>query len=156
VNIKNIAWWLLFFPVAITIQRYIPGLDALLIGLIIVLQEARYKDLIWLLPAIIILQEGMGSREFGGTIAWYSIVMIFFIAGHWLFEVRNLFFVFSLSVFLGIAYFILAYTLAPLQELDLEYQNILIISLYQAIFIPLAWWVASLSRRSTNIDEEKV
>ena len=44
---------------AIVLQAAVPGLDVLTVGLIILLQERDYKNMLWLLPVFILLQEGM-------------------------------------------------------------------------------------------------
>ncbi len=155
-NTRLCIWWFLFFPIGILLQGTLHTVDALVIGLIITLQEHRYKDLLWLLPLLILIQEGVGSREFGGAIIWYSIVIIFFIIGRWLFEVQNTLFVLLLSASLGVAHFILVYLLAPLQDLQIANVNQLIYdNSVQTIFIPIAWVIANFTRRWTNNNADK-
>lgn len=132
----------------------LPGLDALVIGLILVLQERRYKDLLWLLPMLVIVQEGMGSREFGGMVLWYVAVIGLFLLGRWLFEVENFLFIFLLSTCLGAGHFALVYVLAPLQDFHVDIQATLDESVIQALFIPIAWRLAWLSRHWVHIDDE--
>lgn len=151
---SNLLWWVCFLPMALVVQFYVPGLDALLIGLIIVLQERRYKDVLWVLPLLVLLQEGMGSREFGGAIAWYLAVIIFFSMGRWLFEVENVLFIFLLAACLGASHFALVYLMAPLQSLHVDIQSITDESIIQALFIPVAWWLAYQSRKGVQSDEE--
>lgn len=155
-NWPNVLWWLFFLPLAFIVQLYVPGLDALVIGLIIVLQERRYKDLLWVLPLLILLQEGMGSREFGGAIAWYLVVMIFFNLGRWLFEVENILFICLLAVCLGVSHFAIVYFMAPLQSLHVDIQNLTDESLMQAVFIASAWWLAYFSRKKVQAGDENV
>ncbi len=157
-KIRLCIWWFFFIPISIMLQAVLPTLDALLIGLIISLQEHRYKDLLWILPLFILIQEGIGSREFGGAILWYSLVIILFIIGRWLFEVQNTLFVLLLSACLGVVHFILVYLLAPLQDLQVVNMDQLIYdNAIQAIFIPIAWWIANFSRRwiYSNADKTK-
>ena len=153
-NSRSVIWWLLFLPVALVIQLAVPGLDALVIGLILTLQERRHKDLLWLLPVLIILQEGMGAQEFGGMVLWYASVIAFFLLGRWLFEVENFLFVFLLSTCLGAGRFALLYVLAPLQDLHIDVQTALDEGVIQALFIPIAWRLAYLSRHWVRNDEE--
>ncbi len=143
-------WWIIFIFLAVLIQSLVPALDAMLIGLILVLQEKRYKDLFWLLPLLILVQEGVGSRDFGGMILWYFTVIIIFIIGRWLFEVQNVLFVLLMAVCLGGLHFALVYTLAPLQDITVDIELLSRESIYQAVFVPVAWWLASLTRRWTN------
>lgn len=153
-NWRNVVWWASFFPLAITIQLYLPGLDALVIGLIIVLQERRYKDVFWLFPLLILLQEGMGSREFGGAIIWYMLTIIFFNIGRWLFEVENVLFICLLALCLGASHFAIVYFMAPLQNITVNIQDLADECLIQAIFISVAWWLAYFTRKGIYSGEE--
>ncbi len=148
-NFAALLWWICFFIIAIITQSLIVGLDALVIGLVIALQERRYKDLLWILPMFIILQEGIGSRDFGGMILWYAMIIIVFIIGRWLFEVQNVLFVLLMAICLGCLNFLLVYILAPLQDLVVDIQFLTRESIYQAVFVPFAWWIASITRRWT-------
>ncbi len=150
-NIGACIWWFLFFCISIVFQAVIPSLDALLIGLILVLQERRYKDLLWLLPLLILIQEGIGSRDFGGMLLWYAIVVLIFILGRWLFEVQNMLFVFLMAVCLGGAHFLLVYILAPLQDLQVDVQLLIKESIYQTLFVAPAWWIAHLTRKWSKV-----
>ncbi len=147
---RLVIWWFCFIPLAIFSQVYFPAVDALLIGLILTLQERRYKDLLWLFPLLVLLQEGMGSREFGGMVLWYFAVIILVLVGRWLFEVQNILFVFLISSCLGVANFILVYMLAPLQDLQVDLEQLSRDSVIQAVFIPLAWLLAHWTRRWTH------
>ena len=137
--LRDIIWWLCFLAAAVGIQAWIPGLDVMTVGLIILLQERDYKNMLWLLPLFILLQEGMGTRVFGGVIVWYMAVIVLFRMGRWLFEAENFLFIFLLSACLGAAYFAVAWLMAPLQDLPFNVQDTLDKSLIQAIFIPFAW-----------------
>ena len=57
-TLRSIAWWAFFMACAIVLQAAVPGLDVLTVGLIILLQERDYKNMLWLLPVFILLQEG--------------------------------------------------------------------------------------------------
>ncbi|MEG6503706.1 MULTISPECIES: hypothetical protein [unclassified Desulfovibrio] len=139
IALRDIIWWLCFLAAAVGIQAWIPGLDVMTVGLIILLQERDYKNMLWLLPLFILLQEGMGTRVFGGVIVWYMAVIVLFRMGRWLFEAENFLFIFLLSACLGAAYFAVAWLMAPLQDLPFNFQDTLDKSLIQAIFIPFAW-----------------
>ncbi|WP_291438746.1 hypothetical protein [Desulfovibrio sp.] len=138
-TLRDVIWWLCFLAAAVGIQAFIPGLDVMTVGLIILLQERDYKNMLWLLPLFILLQEGMGTRVFGGVIVWYIAVIVLFRMGRWLFEAENFLFIFLLSACLGAAYFAVAWLMAPLQNLPFNFQDTLDKSLIQAIFIPFAW-----------------
>ena len=145
--LRDILWWLCFLAVAVGIQAAVPGLDVMAVGLIILLQERDYKNMLWLLPAFILLQEGMGTRVFGCVIVWYAAVIMLFRMGRWLFEAENFLFIFLLSACMGGAYYAVAWLMAPLQDLPFNTHDILDKSLIQAIFIPFAWKLLVATRR---------
>lgn len=152
---RNICWWLFFMAAAIGLQALTPGLDALAVGIIILLQERDYKNMLWLLPLFVLLQEGMGTRVFGGVIVWYAAIIVLFKLGRWLFEVENFIFIFLLSSCLGAAYYGVAWLMAPLQDIAFNVQDTLDKSLIQALFLPFAWRLLIATRHWTMYDEEK-
>ena len=111
--------------------------------------------MLWLLPLFVLLQEGMGTREFGGVIVWYAAVIALFKLGRWLFEVENFIFIFLLSACLGAAYYGVAWLMAPLQNLAFNVPDELDKSLIQALFLPFAWRLLIATRHWTTDDEEK-
>ncbi len=155
-NIRAGIWWAFFFPIAIIIQALVPALDALLIGLILILQERRYKSLLWLLPLLIFLQEGIGSRAFGGMIMWYFMIILLFAVGRWLFEVQNILFVLLISVCLGALHFALVFLLAPLQDLTVNIPLLTHEALVQAAFVPFAWYIAAFTRKWTYTHDDAI
>ena len=152
---RNICWGLFFMAAAIGLQALTPGLDALAVGIIILLQERDYKNMLWLLPLFVLLQEGMGTRVFGGVIVWYAAIIVLFKLGRWLFEVENFIFIFLLSSCLGAAYYGVAWLMAPLQDIPFNVQDTLDKSLIQALFLPFAWRLLIATRHWTMYDEEK-
>ena len=152
---RNICWWLFFMAAAIGLQDLTPGLDALAVGIIILLQERDYKNMLWLLPLFVLLQEGMGTRVFGGVIVWYAAIIVLFKLGRWLFEVENFIFIFLLSSCLGATYYGVAWLMAPLQDIPFNVQDTLDKSLIQALFLPFAWRLLIATRHWTMYDEEK-
>ena len=153
-TLRSSAWWAFFMACAIVLQAAVPGLDVLTVGLIILLQERDYKNMLWLLPVFILLQEGMGTRPFGAVIVWYAAVILLFKMGRWLFEVENFIFVFLLSACLGAAYYAIAWLMAPLQNLPFDVQGTLDTSLIQAIFVPFAWRLLVATRHWNPNDQE--
>ncbi len=132
-------WWLSFLAVGVCLQALVPGLDVLAVGLIILLQERDYRNLVWLLPLFVLVQEGMGTRPFGAVIVWYAATIVLFRIGRWLFQVENFVFVFLLSACLGAAYYGVTWLMAPLQNLTFTVEDTLDKSLVQALFMPFAW-----------------
>lgn len=146
-KLRNTLWWLLFFVSSILLQRAIPGIDVLVIGLLISLQERNPLQILWVLLTLVILQEGCGSLDFGVSILWYSCVIGLFFVGRWLFETENLLFIFLLSLCIGLTKYLVITLMSHLQGLP-ETRHLLINEcLLQSFFIPLTWKVLSLTRR---------
>lgn len=131
----------------ICVQSLAPGLDALAVGLLIMLQEEDYRNMLWLLPLFILLQEGMGSRPFGSIIVWYAATIVMFKIGRWLFDTKNFLFMFLLSASLGGVYFAVDWLMAPLQNLNFNVEDAMNKSLSQALFLPFAWRLARATRK---------
>ena len=95
--VRNIFWWLCFVALGICVQSLVPCLDALVVGLVILLQERDYKNLCWLLPLFVLLQEGIGTSPFGATIVWYALVCLIYRLLRWLLGLGNFFLVLLLE-----------------------------------------------------------
>lgn len=149
----KICWWLIVTAVGICFQAVLPGQDLLAVGFLLLLQESDYATMLWWVPLVILLQEGMGTRLFGGTIVWYILIAVLFYLGRWLFEARNFFFVFILSACLGVAYFCVAWFMAPLQNIQLDQRELLDVSLVQAFVMPLVWCIMVLVKSIATRDE---
>lgn len=149
------GWWLCFLAVGVCIQALVPGLDVLAVGLFILLQERDYRNLVWLLPLFVLVQEGMGTRPFGAVIIWYASIIVFFRLGRWFFQVENFVFVFLLSACLGAAYYGVTWLMAPLQNLTFNVEDTLDKSLVQALFMPFAWSLLTTARRWNLPSEEE-
>lgn len=152
---SNAAFWLCFVAVAIGIQALTPGLDVLVAGLIILLQEKDWRSLLWLLPLFILVQEGIGTRPFGAAIVWYAAAIVIFRLGRWLFETENFFFIFILSGCLGATYYGVSWLMAPLQNIMFNVEDTLDKSLAQAILLPFAWRLLSAARWWRNMADDE-
>lgn len=150
---RHVCWWLCFTIMAIFVQSLAPGLDALVVGLLVLLQEDDYRNMLWLAPLFVLLQEGMGSRPFGSIIVWYAATVIMFKIGRWLFDTRSFLFMFLLSACLGGAYFLMAWLMAPLQNMAFNVADALDKSLTQALFLPFAWRCVVALRKNESKEE---
>ena len=61
----NILWWVAFFVFGLALQQALPGTDVLVAGLFLALQERRPFQLAVVLLALILVQEGVGTLDFG-------------------------------------------------------------------------------------------
>lgn len=154
-NFANIVWWMAFILVAIAFQSCFPGVDALLVGAIILLQERDYKNALWVIPFFIFLQEGLGTCVFGTSIILYATTFVLFRLGRWLFEVENFVFIFLLSACIGIAHFGIFWLMAPLHDTSFVPQGVMDICLIQALYIPFSWKILVLLRPRASHVEEK-
>ena len=143
----NVSWWLTYVILAIILQAFVPGVDFLLPGFIVAMQEYKIKQFIWVTFSFIILQEGMGTMAFGAVFLWYMIIIMFYVAGQWLFEVRSISFILLLSVVLSCTHYMVIVSLASLQDMHINIQSLIDESVYQAFVTPFLWCVAHYSRR---------
>lgn len=147
VNSRNIVWWGFFLSLGICLQQLLPGVDVLLVGLILALQERDFLQLGWVALPLIVIQEGIGTLDFGATVLWYTATTAFFFLGRWLFETENFLFVFLLSTCIGAGHFAVMWVICSLQYVPVDESALLDESILQALFIPFAWKVASITRR---------
>lgn len=143
----NFSWWVGYVILAVILQAFIPGVDFLLPGFIVAMQEHKTKQFAWVAISFLILQEGMGTMAFGAVFLWYIIIMMLYIAGQWLFEVENIFFILFLSVVLSFTHYLVIVTLAGLQNMHINVQSLIDESVYQAFVTPFLWCVAYYTRR---------
>jgi len=144
---RNAVWWGLFLFPAVTLQRFFPGVDFLLVGFLIILQERRYADLCWALPLLVMLQEGMGTRDFGVALLWYVVVAAIFFLGRWLFDVKNFLYAFLLSACLATCHFAVVFLMSPLYAVPVDAYRLLDESVYLALLLPVCWQLAQFTRR---------
>lgn len=151
----NTLWWVLFFMIGIWLQRFLPGIDVLVSGLLVALGERRPIQLAVVLGTLIVLQEGMGTLDFGASVLWYGIVVCLFYGGHWLFETENFLFMFMLGGCLGAAHYGVLWTMSRLQFIPVTPADLLDEGILQALFTPFAWrFVLSARRWMVSNDED--
>lgn len=143
---RNTLWWVLFFIISILLQKAFPGIDTLVIGLLISLEERSPLQTLWVLLTIIIIQEGCGTLDFGVSILWYSCVIGLFFIGCWLFETKNFLFIILLSIAIGITKFFVITLVSHLQNLPDNTSLLINECMLQALYIPIAWKLISLTR----------
>ncbi len=65
---RNTLSWIVFLMAGIVLQAALPGIDALLLGVILLIEERDWRTMVWFVPAMVLLQEGTGTQDFGGTV----------------------------------------------------------------------------------------
>ncbi len=142
----NAGWWTLYAFAAISVQAVLPGLDFLLPGFIVALQERRPFQTVFIGAAFVLAQEGMGSMAFGGMLLWYAVTALLYFAACSLFQGGSFLFIFLLSCLLSGVHYVLFGTLATLQDIPWEPASLLDECFFQAVLTPCIWWVATSLR----------
>lgn len=145
-------WWLLYFVAGLWLEYALPGVDLLLAGYIVALQEGSLRRILWLLPALILIHEGSGSLAFGTAILWYLGASVFYYVGRWLFEAKNLLYILMLGLALGLWHHGLVLMMATLQDLAIDQERLWRESALQASLFPLAWAVTQFLRSRRGRD----
>ncbi|MEG1610633.1 MAG: hypothetical protein RR014_04525 [Bilophila sp.] len=143
----NVVWWVLFFIAGVGVQQALPGIDALVIALLLALQERRPLQLLSVTVGFILVQEGVGTLDFGASLLWSFLVVSLFFIGRWLFETENFLFMFMISGCIGAGHCGVLWLMARLQYTTVNMTDLLDESILQALFIPFAWKFAMFARR---------
>ncbi len=137
--LRNIGWWLVYAMAAVWAQSFVPGVDFLLPGLILTLQEQRPVQTLWVVVCFALIQEGCSTLSFGSVVGQYLVTILLFQGGRWLFEARNLPFVLLLSGLFGLVHYGMTVTMLMLQDMPVRQTPLLYESLWQALLIPVCW-----------------
>jgi hypothetical protein len=140
--VHPLPFWILFTLLGVVCQRLAPGVDFLAPGLVICLQERRGTSVVWLTLAFILLQEGVGSLAFGSMLLWYLALLLFYGLGRWLFESRNILFVFFLGLVMAAFRVPLLRVMGSLQDLTPAPGPLIIQGAVQTFVFVLEWRVA--------------
>ena len=157
----NILWWVAFFVFGLALQQAFEladhllndvGLDGqhhkvLVAGLFLALQERRPFQLAVVLLALILVQEGVGTLDFGTSVLWYLLVITLFFIGRWMFETENWLFVLLLSGCIGLAHYGVIWLMTRLQFIPLDTTQLLDESILQALLTPFVWQCSMMARR---------
>ena len=143
----NILWWVAFFVLGLTLQQALPGTDVLVAGLFLALQGRRPFQIAAVLLALILIQEGVGTLDFGTSVLWYLVVITLFFVGRWMFETENWLFVLLISVCLGAAHYGVIWIMTRLQFIPLDMTRLLDESILQGLLTPFVWQFCLMARR---------
>ncbi len=145
--LRNLFWWAAFLMLGICVQQQAPGVDVLVAGLLIALQERKIVQAALVVLILILVQEGLGSLDFGSSVLWYMLVIGLFFTGRWLFETENWLFVLLLSVCLGVVHGGIFLLMAKLQYVPVEMAFLLDECILQALLVAVVWKVSMSLRR---------
>ena len=145
-------WWATYIAGALIIQQTITGVDALVPGFLLSLQERKPWQSFWLFVLFLLIQEGAGSLIFGGAVLWYGGQVALFRLSQRFFVADNLLFVFMLSVSLGVYHGALEWFMCAVQQIPMDYAVLVSESLIQALIIPVIWGLAYFTRPKTALN----
>ncbi|SKA89553.1 hypothetical protein SAMN02745704_02153 [Paucidesulfovibrio gracilis DSM 16080] len=138
----GLIWWLLYCLVAVWLQYFFPGLDFIVPGVVVSLQEENWwRSSAWLVGFAVLLQDGMGGLGFGYGLAWYGLILLVFELGRRFFDPRSGALVGVLAVFLGLLHFSLTYSLTQLEGMGFTWEHALWESVAQAALFPPLWYI---------------
>lgn len=143
----NAAWWICYASMGIALQALMPGLDFLLPGFILALQERNYAQVSAVGAFFVLLQEGMGSMSFGGTLLWYALAAIAFYVGSVLLQGTGFLFVTLFGILLCCAHYGIFVLLSTLQDIPWQPSLLFDECLFQALFTPVVWLAAAMLRK---------
>ena len=148
----NVIWWAGYLVVAIWLQRFIPGLDALIPGFLVCLQERNRQQTATILLISVIIQEGAGTLPFGLSLLWHGVVVALYYIGIRLFISSGSAFTLLLSFSLALSRALFMLVMDFLQPLPMDLWTLSRVVALQLLFTPLLWILARRSRekRSNN------
>ncbi len=153
--VQNIFWWLAFLFCGIILQLYVPGLDALVVGILLVSLEKDYKTMVWLVPAVVILQEGMGSLSFGFSIFYIASFFVLYRLSMAIALASRLVFYLLVSAGMGALHSFYAWFFATLQNVPYDQTVIMYDGVLQTFYILVAWPILGRLRRLVAHEEKK-
>ncbi len=76
-SLRHTLWWIGFLVTGILLQTFLPGLDAMLLGILMLNDSRDYRTMVWFMPAVVLLQEGTGTQAFGASVLFISLCLVF-------------------------------------------------------------------------------
>ena len=146
-NWRNLLWWALYTCIGISLQAVLPGLDFLLPGLILAIQERKKNQFLWIAVLFLLIQEGSGSMMFGSTLVSYALAPALFYVGYSLFEVDSFPFIGLLSLCLGIVHYVTTALMSSLQDIPFHAPLVMDESVIQTLMTPFLWRFAQFTLR---------
>ena len=142
----RLLWWGTYITGALVVQQSIPGVDALVPGFLLSLQERNTKQSAWLFLLFVLIQEGSGNLTFGSSLLWYGGQVLFFRISQRFFVAENLLFVLMLSAILGAYHGALEWFMCAVQKVPVDYAVLTQESVIQAVIIPVIWGLGYFTR----------
>lgn len=141
-NLLALFWWATYTVVGVWAQKVVPGVDFLAPGIVLSMQEEVGHRTLWLCVIWVLLQEGMGNLPFGYGIAWYGLLVVFYVVGRWLFERRSILFMCLLGLGLGMLHVLVTFSLLRLADMVVNLETTITEGVLQAVLFPVVWIIA--------------
>ncbi|MDO5536152.1 MAG: hypothetical protein Q4F72_01275 [Desulfovibrionaceae bacterium] len=152
----NTLWWVAFLVAGIIVQAALPGLDALLLGLILIAEEKDYRTMVWFVPSVILLQEGMGTQPFGAAMVCVTLCLILFRMCARMAMASRAGFVLLLSLSCGGVRILVDWFFANLEGLPYAMEELIAGGVHQSVYLLAGWEIlrrvriALLGKRSAH------
>lgn len=135
----NTSFWVAFLMAGIIAQAALPGLDTLLLGIILITEERDYKTMVWFVPSVVLLQEGMGTQAFGASLVCVTLSLIFFYLCSRLATASRAGFYVVLSMVMGGVRFLVDWFFANLEGLAFVTEHLFGDALIETLYILAGW-----------------
>jgi len=149
-------WWIIYTVAAVWLQRFFPGLDFFLPGLILCLQLRKYHYAFWFGLVWIFIQEGTGTMTFGACLLWYMVLVLIFFWFRFFFSTGSFVFILLLSVFVGFWHWAVVHIMSELQEVAVDTEILILESLQTILLFPVIWGVLYYLRMRWVLDRSHV
>lgn len=137
--LRDVCWWVCFLVTGIVVQLAVPGLDALIVGIMVAARRGDFKTLVWLVPVVVILQEGMGSLFFGGSALTVGCFFLLYRVGRAMAFASD----FALYLFvcagMGAVHSFCAWFFPRLQDIPVVNEVVVADGVRQTVFLLLTW-----------------
>ncbi|MBO4312309.1 MAG: hypothetical protein J5828_04865 [Desulfovibrionaceae bacterium] len=143
---RNLLGWLFFFCAGVWLQHLYPGLDFLLPGVLVSLGEGRVVQTLCVSAACVLIQEGLGTLDFGAAILWYLSVTLVFLLGRYFFRITNILFAILVAAASGVTHFGITQLMCMLQQHSASLETLGNESLQQALALIVTWKIFAFLR----------
>ncbi|TVR00769.1 MAG: hypothetical protein EA399_03550 [Desulfovibrionales bacterium] len=135
------VFWTVFIVLAVWLQLFVPGSDFFASGIVLCLQQERFRRVLGLTLLAILIQEAPGALAFGAGVLRYGALIGIFFLGRSLFEPRSPVFILLLAIVFTILQLIILHTMAGLQSLSIYGQRLLLEGMIMFCMFVVGWWI---------------
>jgi hypothetical protein len=143
-SVTEFLWWSLYTLFAVWLQGIFSGVDCFGPALVLCLQAQRIRNLVFLLPVWVLLQEGAGSLPFGSALLYYMGLVYFVILVRAYISITSPLYILILSLFSGVWHLSVIHIITSLEDIHIAIQPLLLQSIRIVIVFPILWALVSL------------